>query len=231
MIINNPPYEKMIEHNGKEVTVHLWKNEEIGQLEDYPMYHITSEGRVFSWRKGKFLKYRFLNQKETKDGNKKYYVRYLLKNATTGQKDEMLAHVLVWKLFGDYPIPEDGVVHHISGDSLDNRLINLQALTKEELDKIAGGFQLGVERKVVDSSTFARDGHDFPFTKMKYFERRDDAAKYLNMDMKEFETFLKREPEEIFCEDIKAWHAPDGRIVLKFKKKYSKKEDLIYYEI
>ena len=28
MIINNPPYEKMIEHNGKEVTVHLWKNEE-----------------------------------------------------------------------------------------------------------------------------------------------------------------------------------------------------------
>lgn len=25
MIINNPPYEKMIEHNGKEVTVHLWK--------------------------------------------------------------------------------------------------------------------------------------------------------------------------------------------------------------
>ena len=71
----------------------------------------------------------------------------------------------------------------------------------------------------------------FPFTKMKYFERRDDAAKYLNMDMKEFETFLKREPEEIFCEDIKAWHAPDGRIVLKFKKKYSKKEDLIYYEI
>lgn len=66
------------------------------------MYHITSEGRVFSWRKGKFLKYRFLNQKETKDGNKKYYVRYLLKNATTGQKDEMLAHVLVWKLFGDF---------------------------------------------------------------------------------------------------------------------------------
>ena len=122
----------------------------------------------------------FLNQKETKDGNKKYYVRYLLKNATTGQKDEMLAHVLVWKLFGDYPIPEDGVVHHISGDSLDNRLINLQALTKEEHDKIAGGFQLGVERKVVDSSTFARDGHDFPFTKMKYFERRDDAAKYLD---------------------------------------------------
>ena len=43
MIINNPPYEKTIEHNGKEVTVHLWKNEEIGQLEDYPMYHITSE--------------------------------------------------------------------------------------------------------------------------------------------------------------------------------------------
>ena len=26
MIINNPPYEKMIEHNGKEVTVHLWKD-------------------------------------------------------------------------------------------------------------------------------------------------------------------------------------------------------------
>lgn len=232
MIANYPPYEKKIEHNGKEVTVHLWKNEEIGQLEDYPMYHITSEGRVFSWYVGRFLRYRFDDQKKTKDGNMKVYVRYSLQSKYADRKpDEILAHVLVWKLFGGYPIPKDSVVHHISGDSLDNRLINLQVMTKEEHDKIAGGFQLGVERKVVDSGTFARGGHDFPFTKMKYFERRDDAAKYLNMDMKEFETFLKREPEEIFCEDIKAWHAPDGRIVLKFKKKYSKKEDMIYYEI
>ena len=30
MVPNYPPYEKKIEHNGKEVTVHLWKNEEIG---------------------------------------------------------------------------------------------------------------------------------------------------------------------------------------------------------
>ena len=152
-------------------------------------------------------------------------------NSITGEKDEMLAHVLVWKLFGSYSIPDKGVVHHINGDSLDNRIINLQALTKEEHDKIAGGFKLAIEKKVVNRKTFFRGGHDFPFTSMKYFERKDEAAEYLSMEPKEFEHILKSIPEEIFCGDIKAWHAPDGRIILKFKKKFSKKEDLIYTRI
>lgn len=77
-------------------------------------------------------------------------MRYQLKNVITGKKEEKLAHELVWRCFGDYPIPANGVVHHIDGDSLDNRICNLQAITKEEHDKVQGGFQIAVELKVVD---------------------------------------------------------------------------------
>lgn len=129
----------------------------------------------------------------------------------------------------DYPIPANGVVHHIDGDSLDNRICNLQAITKEEHDKVQGGFQIAVELKVVDATTFARGGYNWPCTTMQGFERRDKAAEFLNLSIKEFDNLLKRKPEKMFG-DTKAWHAPDGRIVLKFPKRYLTKDDLQYFE-
>ena len=109
------------------------------------------------------------------------------------------------------------------------RICNLQAITKEEHDKVQGGFQIAVELKVVDATTFARGGYNWPCTTMQGFERRDKAAEFLNLSIKEFDNLLKRKPEKMFG-DTKAWHAPDGRIVLKFPKRYLTKDDLQYFE-
>ena len=128
-----PDIKTEIVHEGEKVTIRLFHDEKIGTLPEYPSYIVTSEGRVYSWNVHRFLHYRFLSQKENKSGRKKLYVRYQLKNVITGKKEEKLAHELVWRCFGDYPIPANGVVHHIDGDSLDNRICNLQAITS--LDK------------------------------------------------------------------------------------------------
>lgn len=95
--------------------------------------------------------------------------------------------------------------------------------------KVQGGFQIAVELKVVDATTFARGGYNWPCTTMQGFERRDKAAEFLNLSIKEFDNLLKRKPEKMFG-DTKAWHAPDGRIVLKFPKRYLTKDDLQYFE-
>lgn len=166
-----PDIKTEIVHEGEKVTIRLFHDEKIGTLPEYPSYIVTSEGRVYSWNVHRFLHYRFLRQKENKSGRKKLYVRYQLKNVITGKKEEKLAHELVWRCFGDYPIPANGVVHHIDGDSLDNRICNLQAITKEEHDKVQGGFQIAVELKVVDATTFARGGYNWPCTTMQGFER------------------------------------------------------------
>lgn len=224
-----PDIKTEIVHEGEKVTIRLFHDEKIGTLPEYPSHIVTSEGRVYSWNVHRFLHYRFLSQKENKSGRKKLYVRYQLKNVITGKKEEKLAHELVWRCFGDYPIPANSVVHHIDGDSLDNRICNLQAITKEEHDKVQGGFQIAVELKVVDATTFARGGYNWPCTTMQEFERRDKAAEFLNLSIKEFDNLLKRKPEKMFG-DTKAWHAPDGRIVLKFPKRYLTKDDLQYFE-
>ena len=64
---------------------------------------------------------------------------------------------------------------------------------------------------------------------MKRFIKVADAAAYLNMNEKEFSKLINSEPEKTFG-DTEAWHAPDGRIVIKFKKHYSSKDDYLYFE-
>ena len=56
-----------------------------------------------------------------------------------------------------------------------------------------------------------------------------EIAAYLNMNEKEFGKLINSEPEKTFG-DTEAWHARDGRIVMKFKKHYSSKDDYLYFE-
>ena len=225
---NYPPYEKMIEHNGKEVTVHLWKDEEIGQLEDYPMYHITSEGRVFSWYVKRFLELDDNIGKKKRSEGKKSYIQYHLINRD-GKPEKVYAHILVWKVFGNCPIPKDYEIHHINGNSTDNSIGNLKLVTKAEHDLLDGKIEIGIETKVTDANTFDRKGLSFPNTYMKRFTKLADAAAYLNMDEKEFSKLINSKPEKTFG-DTGAWHALDGRIVMKFKKHYSSKDDYLYFK-
>ena len=64
---------------------------------------------------------------------------------------------------------------------------------------------------------------------MNRFMKLADAAAYLNMDEKEFSKLINSKPEETFG-DTEAWHAPDGCMVLKFKKHYANKDDYLYFE-
>ena len=102
-------------------------------------------------------------------------------------------------------------------------------MTEAEHALLDGKVVIGIESKVVDADTFNRNGHEFPYTYMKRFIKVSEAAAYLNMDEKEFSKLINSEPEETFG-DTGAWHAPDGRMVLKFKKHYANKDNYLYFE-
>ena len=107
---------------------------------------------------------------------------------------------------------------------------NRNALKRQqELQAEGTDIELITYQKLEYATTFARGGYNWPCTTMQGFERRDKAAEFLNLSIKEFDNLLKRKPEKMFG-DTKAWHAPDGRIVLKFPKRYLTKDDLQYFE-
>lgn len=224
-----PGIKTEIFNNGRKATVNLYRDEEIGTLPEYPNYHITSCGRVYSWYVNRFLKYGFLKEKPNKAGKQKVYVRYRLKNIKENKRKWVLAHVLVWKLYGAYPIPKNGVVHHLTDDSLDNRIINLSAMPKKEHDKKAGSFILKIEKEVVDKNTFARNGKPYPWIDGVEFELKEKAANFLGVSTSELDKFLRRKPEAVFG-DTEAWHWKDGRIILKSPKHFLDTNTLLYFE-
>ena len=224
-----PEIKTEIFNNGRKATVNLYRDEEIGTLPEYPNYHITSCGRVYSWYVNRFLKYGFLKEKPNKAGRQKIYVRYRLKNVKENKRKWVMAHVLVWKLYGAYPIPENGVVHHLTDDSLDNRIINLSAMTKKDHDRITGNMILQIEKEAGDKNTFARNGKPYPWIEGEFFESNEKAAEFLGTSVKELTAFLRRKPEAVFG-NSKAWHWKDGRIIMKSPKLFSDKNTLLYFE-
>ena len=45
----SPEIKTTISHDDKTVTVYLYHGEQIKCVSEFPNYHITSEGRVWSW--------------------------------------------------------------------------------------------------------------------------------------------------------------------------------------
>lgn len=221
-----PIYKCTINYEDKAKEIRLYRNEKVTQLEEYPGYHITSEGRVYSWYVNRFL-HPDDNTGPNNEGGKSY-IQYHLKNKM-GQFKKVYAHILVWKAFGDGPILDGWMVHHINKDSTDNRIENLRLVTKEEHAALDGKILISIEPKAVDGTTFGRNGRDYPWTTMKNFIRVSDAAEYLKMTEKAFSKLINSPPEETFG-DTQAWHAPDGRIVLKFEKHFCDKSALLYFE-
>lgn len=127
------------------------------------------------------------------------------------------------------PIPENGVVHHLTDDSLDNRIINLSAMTKKDHDRITGNMILQIEKEAGDKNTFARNGKPYPWIEGEFFESNEKAAEFLGTSVKELTAFLRRKPEAVFG-NSKAWHWKDGRIIMKSPKLFSDKNTLLYFE-
>lgn len=100
--------------------IELFENEEIKQIDDFPMYYITSFGRVWSMYSQKFLKATI-----NKRGNHRREVINL------GRKNRFYVHQLVANAFIPNPenLPE---IDHIDGNGLNNHVDNLRWVTHQQ---------------------------------------------------------------------------------------------------
>jgi hypothetical protein len=57
-------------------------------------------------------------------------------NATRGNKTYILEHRLVMSIYLGRMLKSDEIIHHINGDGLDNRLENLELVTRAKHNKI-----------------------------------------------------------------------------------------------
>jgi len=97
------------------------------EIDNYPKYAITDTGNVYSlkWAKKRKLKPQRASQ------SKKGYVQVRLFNEDYKKGRLQYIHRLVWESFrGD--IPKDKEIDHIDGNPRNNKLSNLQILTRRE---------------------------------------------------------------------------------------------------
>lgn len=94
--------------------------EEIRIIQDYPDYFITSEGRVYSIKRGKFLKYHL--------SNTGYYRVHLSLN---NKSRKILVHRLVAEAFINNTFNKP-FVNHKDENKLNNRVVNLNWCTNSE---------------------------------------------------------------------------------------------------
>jgi len=111
------------------------------EINNYPKYAITDTGDVYSlkWAKKRKLKPQRASQ------SKKGYVQVRLFNQEYPKGRLQYIHRLVWESFrGD--IPKDKEIDHIDGNPRNNKLSNLQILTRRgntrKYNKEAHGYYL-----------------------------------------------------------------------------------------
>ena len=51
-----PTHKQTIVNGDKTKEILLYRDEKVKELEEYPNYHFTSEGRAYSWNVNHFLK-------------------------------------------------------------------------------------------------------------------------------------------------------------------------------
>ncbi len=88
-------------------------------IEEYPDYEVSNMGRLWSWKRNKYMKLTLVNR----------YVRVVLRN--TNQTKSFPIHRLVANAF--IPNPDNKpVVDHIDGDAMNNQVNNLRWATFQE---------------------------------------------------------------------------------------------------
>ena len=98
----SPEIKTTISHDDKTVTVYLYYGEQIKCIPEFPNYHITSEGRVWSWDANRFLNPSKCYVESKKEGWNKCYLKYQKvieddSNYTEAQKRAAEMLELYWK--------------------------------------------------------------------------------------------------------------------------------------
>lgn len=120
------------------------------EIKGYPKYTIEEDGTVWSHTKKKSKKLKPQRASQSKKG----YLQVRLYNderRPNGSKKGVLhyVHRLVWETYKG-EIPEDKEIDHLNANTLDNRLENLQAVTRREnLEKY---FQSETFKKVYNTT-------------------------------------------------------------------------------
>lgn len=96
----SPEIKTTISHDDKTVTVYLYHGEQIKCVPEFPNYHITSEGRVWSWDANRFLNPSKCYVESKKEGWNKCYLKYYLVDKN-GKTQQIYAQRLVWMVYGD----------------------------------------------------------------------------------------------------------------------------------
>lgn len=109
----------------------LEPGEEFRYIVGFPNYVVTSFGKVINIKTLKILKPRKLSAKGTKR-NKGNYYRYNIVLCNSGKIKYYYIHALVAEAFLDKPAGDDLVVNHKNHDTSDNRVENLEWVTRSE---------------------------------------------------------------------------------------------------
>lgn len=94
----------------------------MSKFRDYDKYEVYEDGRIWSYRKNKFLK--------PQTNNKGYQLVGLVDNE--GKKKMYLVHRVVWEAVTGAPIPKGYEINHISEVKTSNFFANLQLISHKE---------------------------------------------------------------------------------------------------
>lgn len=92
------------------------------KFRDFEKYEVYEDGKIWSYRKNKFLK--------PQTNNKGYQLVGLVDNE--GKKKMYLVHRVVWEAVTGAPIPKGYEINHISEVKTSNMISNLELLTHKE---------------------------------------------------------------------------------------------------
>lgn len=112
----------------------LEQGEEFRYIAGYPNYVITSFGKVINIKSLRILKPKKVDASGAKRNSYNYY-RYAVSLCTHGVYKDFYVHRLVAEAFLNKPNKDDLVINHINHNTLDNRAINLEYITRSENSK------------------------------------------------------------------------------------------------
>lgn len=107
----------------------LEPNEEFRYIAGFPNYVITSLGRVINIKTLKVLKQRKIDSSGAKRNSYNYY-RYAVYLSNQGKAKQYYVHQLVANAFLNKPTGDDLVVNHKNHDTANNRVENLEWLSR-----------------------------------------------------------------------------------------------------